>query len=136
MFLKLLPAVGASVLSLWVATFIAMPHKPLPNNEVEELVYTRLLGRQHRVLLLAVIGTVLGLLVLLLGMGSSVKAPANHPSSRQQICFSGVAAPPTCYTPQPGGEWLEEQLQEDGTWRVVGVSFAAPQPPGEKDDTP
>ena len=46
MFLRLLPAVGASVVSLWLAAFVAMPRQPLPHNEVQELVYARLLGRQ------------------------------------------------------------------------------------------
>jgi hypothetical protein len=136
MFLRLLPMVGASVLSLWVAAFIAMPHKPLPNNEVEELVYTRLLGRHHRVFILAMVGTVLGLLVLLLSMASNAPTSAHPTPSRQQVCFNTGVSPPMCYTPQPGGAWLEEVLQADGTWRVVGVSYTAPQPPGEKADTP
>lgn len=30
-------------LTCWLCTLIALPRKPLPNNEVQELVYTRLL---------------------------------------------------------------------------------------------
>ncbi len=133
MFLRFLPTVSASVASLWIAAFIAMPRKPLPHNEMQELVYTRLLGGHHRVLLLAVVGTVIGLLVLVLSMPSSVTALSNRTTSRQQVCYHGGASP-TCYTPQPGGAWLEEELQADGTWRVVGTSFVAPQAPGTNSD--
>lgn len=133
MFLRLLPAVGASVASLWLAAFVAMPRRPLPNNEVQELVYTRLLGRQHRALLLAIVVTMLGAFVLVLSLSSTPAAHPNGAPSRQQVCFDGVALLPTCYTPQPEGAWVEEELQANGTWRVVGVSFSAPHPPGEKD---
>lgn len=132
MFLRLLPAVSASVASLWLAAFVVMPRKPLPHNEVQELVYARLLGRQHRAILLAIIVTALGFFVLVLSMPSSPAARPSGASSRRQVCFDGSAILPTCYTPQPGGMWIQEELQASGTWRVVGVSFSAPQPPGEK----
>lgn len=136
MFLKLLPAVGASVASLWLAAFIAMPGKPLPHNEVQELVYARLLGRQHRALLLAIIMTAVGFFTLVLSMPSSPAARPNSIPSRQQVCFDGSVMPPTCYTPQPEGAWVAEELQTNGTWRVTGVSFSVPHPPGEKDGAP
>lgn len=133
MFLRILPAVGASVVSLWLAAFVAMPRAPLPNNDVQELVYARLLGRQHRAFLLAIIVTALGFFALVLSMPSLPAAHPNGAPSRRQICFDDT--PPTCYTPQPGGAWLQEELQAGGTWRVVGVSLSAPHPPGEKDRT-
>ncbi len=133
MFLALLPAVGASVVSVWAAALVAMPRRPLPNNEVQELVYCRLLGRQHRVILLACIVTALGLLALVLSLPSSLAARAGSIPPRQQICFNTSVPSPTCYTPQPGGAWLEEQLQPNGTWRVIGVSYTAPHAPAEKD---
>lgn len=37
---------AAIPLMCWLCVLVAMPHKPLPNNEVQELVYARLLGRQ------------------------------------------------------------------------------------------
>lgn len=132
MFLRLLPAIGASVASLWLAAFVAMPRKPLPHNEVQELVYARLLGRQHRAVLLAVIVTALGFFALVLSMPSRPAAHSDGAPSRRQVCFDGSAIPLTCYTPQSGGMWMQEELQAGGTWRVVGVSFSAPRPPGEK----
>lgn len=133
MFLKLLPAVGASVASLWLAAFVAMPGKPLPHNEVQELVYARLLGRQHRAMLLAIIMTAVGFFTLVLSMPSSPSAHPNSIPARQQICFDGSASLQTCYTPQSEGAWVAEELQANGTWRVTGVSFAVPHAPGEKD---
>jgi hypothetical protein len=130
MFLRLLPVVGASVASLWLAAFVAMPGKPLPHNEVQELVYGRLLGRQHRVIALATIVTAIGFFTLVLSMASNSPARSDGAPSQRQICFDGVVLP-ICYTPQPGGTWAEEEL-EDGTWHMVGVSYAAPRPPGEK----
>jgi hypothetical protein len=132
MFLRLLPVVGASVVSLWLAAFVTMPRKPLPNNEVQELVYARLLGRQHRAVLLATIVTALGFFALVLSVPVRPAAHPNGAPSRRQICFDGAAILLTCYTPQPGGMWIQEELQASGTWRVVGVSFSAPHPPGEK----
>jgi hypothetical protein len=125
--------VGASVATVWFAVFVAMPRRPLPENEVQELVYSRLLGRQHRVILLACIVTALGLFALVISLPSDHTARASSTPSRQQVCFNSSALPPTCYTPQPGGAWLEEQLQPDGTWRVIGVSYTPPRAPAEKD---
>lgn len=133
MFLRLLPAVGASVVSLWLAAFVAMPRQPLPHNEVQELVYARLLGRQNRAILLAIIVTALGFFALVLSVPSNPAAHPNGASPRRQICFDRGISPPTCYTPQPGGAWVAEELQSDGTWRVVGMSYSAPHPPEEKD---
>jgi hypothetical protein len=136
MFLRLLPTIGASIATIWIAAFITMPHKPLPNNEVEELVYARLLGRQQRVLFLAIIVTVLGFFALVLSLPSSLAAHGKSDAPRQQVCFNISGSPPTCYTPQPGGDWLEEEWQANGTWRVIGMSSAVPRPPGEKDANP
>src|SRR5262245_62159245 len=47
----------ATALTCWVCTLVAAPRRPLPGNEVEELVYARLLGRQQRLLLLTLVIT-------------------------------------------------------------------------------
>jgi hypothetical protein len=125
-----------SIAVVWIAALVAMPRKPLSHDDVQELVYFHLLGRQHRVVLLAIIVTVLGLLALVLSMPSSLAARGNNAPQRQQICVNISGSPPTCYTPQPGGEWLEEEWQADGTWRVIGMSSVVPRLPGEKDDDP
>lgn len=136
MFLRLLPAVGASVASLWLAAFVTMPRKPLPHNEVQELVYARLLGRQHRAILLAIIVTALGFFALVFSIPVNPAVQAIDDLSTRQVCSNVNVSPPVCYTRQPGGAWIEETLQANGTWHTTGVSFSAPHPPGEKDDTP
>lgn len=133
MFLRLLPVVGASVASLWAAALIAIPRKPLPHNEVQELVYARLLGRQHRAILLAIIVTALGFFALVSSIPVNPAVQAIDDLSTQQVCANVNISPPICYTRQPGGAWIEETLQADGTWHMTGVSFSAPHLPGEKD---
>lgn len=44
-------------LTCWLCTIIAAPRKPRLSDEVGELVYSRLLGRQQRLALLAVAAT-------------------------------------------------------------------------------
>lgn len=38
----------------WLCMIVAAPRKPQLGNEVEELVYAQLIGRQHRLALLAI----------------------------------------------------------------------------------
>lgn len=47
----------AVVVTCWLCTLLARPRQPLPGHEVQELVYTRLLGRQHRLAMLALLVT-------------------------------------------------------------------------------
>src|SRR5690242_12795065 len=42
-------------LTCWLCALVAIPRRPLPGNEVQELVYARLLGRQQRLVLLALV---------------------------------------------------------------------------------
>src|SRR3954469_11220852 len=56
---------AAVSLTCWLCALLAMPRRPLPNNEVQELVYARLLGRQQILMLLALIVTAVALLALL-----------------------------------------------------------------------
>ncbi|MDQ6834358.1 MAG: hypothetical protein M3008_13260 [Chloroflexota bacterium] len=51
----------------WLCALIATPRRPLLNNEVQELVYTRLLGRQHLLMLLALAATAGTFLVFTVG---------------------------------------------------------------------
>jgi hypothetical protein len=50
----------------WLCALVAHPRKPRLGNEVQELVYIRLVGRQQRLLLLAAILIALIMLTLLL----------------------------------------------------------------------
>jgi hypothetical protein len=48
---------GAISLTCWLCTLLAAPRKPRRGNEIEELVYSRLLGRQQMLRLLAFVVT-------------------------------------------------------------------------------
>ncbi len=58
----------------WLCAFIAIPRKPLIANEVAELVYTRLLGRQQRLALLAGAMSVALLLAVVLSLPQRVES--------------------------------------------------------------
>lgn len=120
-----LSAIGISATTLWIAAFIAAPHKPLPNNEVQELVYARLLGRQQRIILLALIVTATAFFVLIAGMPNRANALATAPRTRQ-LCNDLPMGQLVCYTLQPTGIWVTEQLQPDGTWSLIGASLSPP----------
>jgi hypothetical protein len=44
-------------LTCWLCALIATPRKPLPGDEVQELVYRRLVGRHHMLVALAAAAT-------------------------------------------------------------------------------
>jgi hypothetical protein len=52
------PLMVAIATTCWGCALLAIPRKPLPGNEVAELVYSRLLGRQQRLVLAAAAATV------------------------------------------------------------------------------
>lgn len=63
----MIPLVTAA-LAFWAAALIARPRRPLPGNEVQELVYVRLLGRQQILTTIALGVTLLALLVGILAL--------------------------------------------------------------------
>jgi hypothetical protein len=124
-------------LTCWLCALLAIPGKLCLANEVEELVYARLLGRQQRLVLLACAVTVVTLLDLVLSLPQRIDPildAARHPPP---VCDypSGIEAP-TCYTRQRDGTWVAEALQDDGTRRRVGVVTALPLSEGATLDSP
>jgi len=63
-----LPVAAAIAATCWVCAIISIPRKPRVGNEVAELVYSRLLGRQDRLVLLAGTATAALLLALTLSL--------------------------------------------------------------------
>jgi hypothetical protein len=116
----LLPAIGAAVVSLWVATLVAMPRRPLPGNELAELVYIRLLGRHQRVALLACAVTALAAVTLLGALTRYAATDAKEMRGEHVICIDQATTPTTCFREVVGG-WQEEQLGTDGEWHLVGL---------------
>ncbi len=115
----------AVALTCWVCSLIALPRKPLLNNEVQELVYARLLGRQHTLMLLALIVTAGALLTLVAIARPSHSDPTfntvRHPTA---ACVQGSYDPASCATPQPGTRVVRE-LEDDGKWMIVST-FTVP----------
>ncbi len=117
-------------IALWLAAWLAMPGRPLQGNEVAELVYSRLLGRQQRVVLLALVVT-LG--AFLAGIAALPRHGQRSPQARtamHQVCSTVSVYPQTCYTEQPGGDWSVETLQSNDTWMKVATM---PRPPSPAD---
>jgi hypothetical protein len=116
---------AAVALTCWMCSLIALPRKPLPNNEVQELVYARLLGRQHLLMLLALVATAGALLTLVvLARPSRVNSDFSAARRLNAPCIQSAYDPTACATPQPGTRVVRE-LQDDGKWAVV-ATFPAP----------
>ncbi|MCA1669232.1 MAG: hypothetical protein LC793_17935 [Thermomicrobia bacterium] len=127
----------AMVVTCWLCLAIVTPRKPQWGNEVEELVYTRLLGRQH--LLFGITAVMTAALVLALvvtlpkRMTPGMSAPPSTPT--QQIvsdpgtppllsayCDATAARSPVCYFPQPEHDLeFKAERQANGIWQVVGT---------------
>lgn len=122
-------AIALAATTCWVCALVARPRRPLPGNEVQERVYSRLLSRHQRVALLAIALTAAVLLVHIGNMPSRPLTPANDALSPQSVCYDSGMIGSICYTQQPEGMWIEEQLLDNGTWRVIGISQTAPPPP-------
>ena len=65
-------AYTAIPLTCWLCALLALPRRPRPGNEIAELVYARLLGRQQRLLLLAVVVTAMTFLAIVVHLPSSI----------------------------------------------------------------
>ncbi|MHB8647303.1 MAG: hypothetical protein ACYDAR_16065 [Thermomicrobiales bacterium] len=113
----------AVALTCWLCSLIALPRRPLPNNEMQELVYARLLGRHHVLRLLALIVTAVLFLALVMTLPSRVDATLRA----HRVCTHPSIGFPTCYSEQRGGTWAREELGGDGNWIVVGTVFAPPE---------
>ena len=61
-------------LTCWLCTLVASPRKPRVGDEAAELVYSRLLGRQQRLVLLAFVATAALLLTLVFSLPQRVDA--------------------------------------------------------------
>lgn len=116
----------AIVLTCWCCVLIAVPRKPLPGNEVAELVYMRLLGRHERLVLLAMSVTTLAFLALVVTGASRADDASAFVPEPQRVCRDGSAVLLTCYVPQPSGMWMRDELQPNGTWQHVGTVATPP----------
>jgi hypothetical protein len=69
-------------LTCWVCTLVASPHKPRVGDEAVELAYSRLLGRQQHLALVAFVATAVLFLTVVLSLPQRVNAtPDTAPMS-------------------------------------------------------
>jgi hypothetical protein len=105
----------------WLCVLVALPRKPRLGNGVEELVYARLLGRQHLLILLALLVTALLPLTLLLLLPSRGDSSFAAQRRLSRYCNAVAVGLPRCYRLQDDGTWQEAERQADGGWGVVGI---------------
>jgi hypothetical protein len=85
----------------WLCALIATPRKPRFAGEEQELVYLRLLGRQQRLTLLALLATALALLGLLIVVSRQVGVSLPDDNARWEPAV-GTAVPFPMQTCFPG----------------------------------
>lgn len=117
-------AYAAIPLTCWLCALLALPRRPRPGNEIAELVYARLLGRQQRLLLLAVAVTAATFLAVVLSLPQRIDARPDDARSAQWTLTHSAAGFPVRYRLQPDGRCVRDELQDDGTW-VTATSAPA-----------
>ncbi len=110
----------------WLCALLAQPRQPLLGNEIEELVYRRLLGRQHRVVLLALLLTLAAFIALIAALPGQVRSDLPSETAPRQICTDAPTVRPTCYTEQADGSWSVDVLDANGELVQMGT---VPHPP-------
>lgn len=63
---SLVPIVGSIAGALWLSALLAMPQRPRPADELADLVFARLAGRQQWMVAAAIVATAVAALVRLL----------------------------------------------------------------------
>lgn len=83
-------------LTCWLCALIATPARPRTGDEVQELVYRHLVGRQQRLALLACACTVLALFLLFVALTQQTRfGPPDSPPS--VMVGLPVSSPQACY---------------------------------------
>jgi hypothetical protein len=109
-------------LPCWLYAWLARPGRPIAGCEVQELVYSRLLGRQQRLALLALMVTGMMLLSLVAMLPQRIDATLQAVRGAHADCSDSVTE---CYELQAGGVWIRQTRQADGSWQPI-ATVAAP----------
>ena len=115
-------------LTCWLCTLLAIPRRPLPGNEVQELVYRRLLGRQQRLALLALVASAVAFSAFIIrmpGIASAEIATAQEPS--QVVCDNSATGQGVCWVAGRNGMWAVMRQPADGP--IVVEDYAPGAPP-------
>jgi hypothetical protein len=112
---------AAVALTCWLCAVLAMPRKPRLNDEIQELVYARLLGRQQTLMLIALVATAGALFAFVaLARPAHINLDLNgvrHPYAR---CTYGTYDPGPCAAPGADPQVIRE-VQDDGTSAIVAT---------------
>ncbi len=130
-------AYAAIPLTCWICALLAAPRKPRIGNEVEELIYSRLLGRQELLALLALFVTAITFLVVVTHLPQQLDPDLNTVRQAREACIEaqhaaldaadyGVDIRARCYALQPGGMWAERVERADGSWLLVATLTGPP----------
>jgi hypothetical protein len=92
----------------WLCVLLAHPRRPLPDHEVEELVYARLLGRYQRLILVALIATGVGVFGLLTTVPRHVHAAR---AIAPPCALTESNAPSVCGPMEETDSWAKEPSQ-------------------------
>src|SRR5262249_26043159 len=106
-------------LTCWLCALLALPRKPLPGNQVQELIYSRLLGRQSRLVLLALVLTAGALLAGIATLPARADPDLAVARRVRAYCDLTAAHRSVCDYLQADGSWLEARRQSDGSWSVI-----------------
>lgn len=129
-----MPMLIASAATGWLMALLAIPRRPRRDNEVEELVYARLLGRQQRLLLLAFALTAATLVGGIATLPRRIDPDLRSVREARQTCTSPPVGGPICLELQPGGAWARVQAQRDGSWWVMPMATGPALPTSPYDD--
>jgi hypothetical protein len=122
-------------LTCWLCAIVALPRKPHRGNEVEDLVYTRLFGRQQHLILLALLASAVAIAVFVIRLPG--RSPAEDSAMQpppQIICNTPLTGLGVCWVERPGEMWAVERLQPDGT--VVIEDYVSGPPPDGRSASP
>ncbi len=131
-------ALATIPLTCWLCAWLAKPSKPLRGNEVQELVYGRLLRQQRRLTLLALLltGGMLLCMVITLPQRTDSTLQAVRGANAECVVQLGkderdlardetVSSIVQCYELEAGGGWVEKEYRHGSGWRTI-ASVVAP----------
>jgi hypothetical protein len=110
----------AVAFTCWLCALVASPQRPLPGNEVQELVYIRLLGRRERVMLLAMAMTVIAFASIIVTLPQRAGAETDDLVISRSSCMPLLGGLDPCVTAQPGTRAVRE-IQDDGRSVIVST---------------
>jgi hypothetical protein len=125
-------ALATTSLTCWLCAWLAKPSKPLRGNEVQELVYGRLLGQQRRLTLLALLLTGGMLLYMIVTLPQRADNTLQDVRVADAECLAQLgkdesdsardetgSATVRCYELEAGGGWVEKEYRRGSGYRTI-----------------